>query len=74
MVMKDKLEKFGHKRGYYAARSTFFGFLACLVVFSMVAIPTYIASRVQTNVSQAQAIEDEDEEENTDYQSVNDNE
>lgn len=68
--MKDKLVKFGHKRGYYAARSTFVGFLACLVVFSMVAIPTYIASRTENTVSQAKSIE-EDEEDDTDIQSVN---
>lgn len=69
MVMKDKLEKFGHKRGYYLARKTFFGFLACLVVFSMVAIPTYIASRAENSISQAKAIEDEDSDD-ADIQSV----
>ena len=71
MVMKDKLEKFGHKRGYYAVRKTFFSFLACLVVFSMVAIPTYIASRTENTLSQAKSNEDEEDNE-TDTQSVND--
>lgn len=71
--MKDKLVKFGHKRGYYAARSTFIGFLTCLVVFSMVAIPTYIASRTENNISQAKSIE-EDEDEDTEIQSIEDDE
>lgn len=61
MAMKDKLEKFGHKRGFYAARSTFFGFLGCLLVFSMVAIPTYIASKAQNVVPTAASVEDEEE-------------
>ena len=44
MVMKDKLIKFGHKRGYYFARETFIGFITLVSVFSAVAIPTYIAA------------------------------
>ncbi|MCQ2087331.1 MAG: hypothetical protein MJZ37_04585 [Bacilli bacterium] len=72
MVMKDKLEKFGHKRGYYAARSTFFGFIVCLCVFSMVAIPTYIVSRTNNNATQVKAAE-EDDTNDTEYVSVNDN-
>lgn len=70
MAMKDKLEKFGHKRGFYAARSTFFGFLACLVVFSVVAIPTYIASKSENVASKAESIA-EDEEDETEYETVN---
>ena len=72
MKMKDKLEKFGHKRGYYAVRSTFVGFLACLSIFSMVAIPTYIASRSGNNMSQAEEIKDDDDVEDPDVQSVTD--
>ena len=71
MVMKDKLVKFGHKRGFYAVRSTFVGFLACLCLFSMVAIPTYIASHSETKMSQAEPINDDDVEDN-DIETVRD--
>lgn len=73
MVMKDKLEKFGHKRGFYAARSTFIGFIACLCVFSMVAIPTYIASHSGNNMSKAEKIEN-NEDDVPEIDSVTDNE
>jgi len=65
MVMKDKLEKFGHKRGYYAARKTFVGFIASLCIFSIVAIPTYIASKVESKLSQAESPEVDDEDTET---------
>ena len=71
MKMKDKLEKFGHKRGYYLARKTFGGFIVSLCVFSVVAIPTYIVSHTSNSVSKAQAIENE-EDNDTEFQSVND--
>lgn len=61
MVMKDKLVKFGHKRGYYAARKTFVCFLSALCIFSIVAIPTYIASKSEATVSQAKGPDAEDE-------------
>ena len=70
MVMKDKLVKFGHKRGYYAVRSTFVGFLACLSIFSMVAIPTYIASHSGNNLSQAEAINEDDDVDDNEIETV----
>ena len=70
MKMKDKLEKFGHKRGYYAVRSTFVGFLACLSIFSMVAIPTYIASHSGNNLSQAEAINEDDDVDDNEIETV----
>jgi len=71
MVMKDKLIKFGHKRGYYLAKETFIGFIAVVCMFSAVAIPTYIAT--QTKAKRSQEVIDNNEDETDNYLSVFDN-
>ena len=68
MVMKDKLIKFGHKRGYYFARETFIGFIAVVCLFSAVAIPTYIASN--TNTVRSQEVKDNDDNKTDNFLSV----
>lgn len=71
MVMKDKLIKFGHKRGYYYAKESFLVFMGLVAVFSVVAIPTYISET--STIARAKEIEDKDEDEETEkFLSVND--
>lgn len=62
MEMKDKLVKFGHKRGYYLARRTFVGFLSCVCLFSVIAIPTYIATKSNSSMSHVEGQDVEEEE------------
>lgn len=60
--MKDKLEKFNHKAGYYRLKKFFISSVLMATFSMMVAVPSYI-STVQTNAK---------EEESTIEQSDND--
>ena len=43
--MKDKLEKSGHKAGYYRARRFGIGMFACLAFGLAIGVPTYIMQK-----------------------------